>query len=121
MWCHETRSHDMMDDDNVGVLERLDENEDSEMARDTRIEALLTEWKLPFELKQEFLITRIKISEGVQSRAEEHRASSTSVDEYTTHLRHGATFPPIVITNNGLLVDGNTRLAACGRLERRTF
>ena len=113
----------MLDDETVGVLEPGldDENEDSEMSRDTRIEALLTEWKLPFELKQDFAIGRIKISEGVQSRAEENRARSTSVEEYTTHLRHGATFPPVVITNNGLLVDGNTRLEACRRLERRTF
>lgn len=97
------------------------EAEESVNARDTRIEQLLDSWQLSYELEANYPIGKVKLNEGVQIRLKDHRAPSTAIDEYVTHLRHGAIFPPIVVTTNGFLVDGNTRVAACQKLERKTF
>jgi ParB-like chromosome segregation protein Spo0J len=91
------------------------------MGRDTRIEALLTDWKLTWELDAEFSVTKVRKDNAVQIRTEAHRAPAMTVEQYVTHMKHGAVFPPIVITQTNLLVDGNTRLAAAGRLGRKTF
>jgi ParB-like chromosome segregation protein Spo0J len=97
------------------------EGEELVTARDTRIEQLLDAWQLSYELEPNCVLSKVKLNEGVQIRLEEHRAPSTAVDEYVTHMKHGAVFPPIVVTSNGFLVDGNTRLKACAKLERKTF
>lgn len=97
------------------------EGDDVVNARDTRIEQLLEAWQLSYELDPNFVLAKVKLNEGVQIRLEEHRAPSTAVDEYVTHMKHGAVFPPIVVSTNGFLVDGNTRMAACQKLERKTF
>lgn len=110
---------DMMPTEPAETLEF--EGDDPVTARDTRIEQLLESWQLSFELEPEFVLAKVKHSEGVQIRLEPHRAPTTAVDEYVTHMRHGAVFPPIVVTTNGFLVDGNTRMAACKKLERKTF
>ncbi len=99
-----------------------DVDEDTaQMIRDTRIEGLLNDWQLPFELEADFPIARIKIEEGTQIRSENHRAPKGTVDQYVTHMNHGAVFPPIVISTDGRLVDGNARLAAARTLKRKTF
>jgi len=95
--------------------------EDDTMARDTRIEGLLDEWKLVYELDSAFPLARLKIEDATQIRAESHRAPSDTVEQYVTHMKHGATFPPIVVGSNGMLVDGNTRVESCRRLGRKTF
>lgn len=91
------------------------------MVRDTRIEALLEQWNLTFELEQDFPLNKIRKEGATQIRLEAHQAPAQAVDEYTTHMKHGAVFPPIVISHQGYLVDGNTRLAAISRLGRKSF
>ena len=94
---------------------------DEDTVRDTRIERLLQEWNLPFELDQAFPLTRLKIEDAVQIRTETHRAPKGTVDQYVTHMKHGAIFPPIVVSTNGMLVDGNARVDACRLQNRKTF
>jgi len=89
--------------------------------RDTRIEHLLEDWKLPYELDQNFPLSRLKIEEASQIRAEAHRAPKVTVEQYVTHMKHGANFPPIVVATNAMLVDGNARVEACRGLGRKTF
>lgn len=97
------------------------ELEFEDVTRDTRAEALFTEWGLEFELDSKFPLMRLKIEDATQIRHQAHRAPSTMVEQYVTHMRHGAAFPPIVIGTNMMLVDGNTRLAAAKSLNLKTL
>lgn len=105
----------------IVAVEKALQFEDESMVRDTRIEGLLDEWKLPYELEQSFPLAKVKIENATQIRDEAHRAPSDNVEQYTTHMKHGAIFPPIVLGTNAMLVDGNTRVEACRRLGRKTF
>jgi hypothetical protein len=95
--------------------------EDDAVVRDTRVETLLESWSLPFELEQDFRLARLDFNDATQIRQEAHRAPKSIVDQYVTHMRHGAIFPPIVIGTNMMLVDGNTRVAACKTLNIKSF
>src|SRR5262245_43104862 len=95
--------------------------DEESVVKDTRVEQWLNEWRLPFELDQQFPIARVKVETAVQIREEAHRAPSSTVDQYFTHMKHGAIFPPVVVSSNGLLVDGNTRLEAARRNGLKTF
>ena len=88
---------------------------DEETVRDTRIEHLLEEWKLSFELDPAFPLARLKIEEVTQIRTEAHRAPKSTVEQYVVHMKHGAIFPPIVIASTAAMVDGNTRVEEIGR------
>ena len=106
---------------NMDFISELEQDEDPMATRDTRIEQLLDAWQLSYELEPNYVLAKVKLNEGVQIRLEEHRSPSSAVDEYVTHMKHGAVFPPIVVTSNGFLVDGNTRLSAALKLQRKTF
>ena len=95
--------------------------DEDENMRDTRIEQLLQSWNLGFELDLTFPLARLKLEEVTQIRSEAHRAPKSTVEQYVTHMRHGAIFPPIVIASNALLVDGNARVEACKVLNRKSF
>jgi ParB-like chromosome segregation protein Spo0J len=99
----------------------LEFDEDADAVRDTRIEHLLEAWNLPFELEQQFPLMRLKMEDAVQIREQPHRAPKVTVEQYVTHMKHGAIFPPIVVASNGMLVDGNARVDACRLLNRKTF
>src|SRR5262245_20844543 len=94
---------------------------EEEVARDTRIEAILDRWGLTYELQQEFPLRRLKIADETQARTAEHRQPTASVDEYAVHMRNGAQFPPILVATNGMLIDGNTRVAAGERVGLDTL
>jgi len=98
----------------------LPEDDDMER-RDTRIEQLLRDWNLSFEFDPAFPLGRLKIEDATQIRLEQHRAPSATVEQYVIHMRHGAIFPPIVVGTNSMLVDGNARVEANHRLNRKTF
>src|SRR5262245_5273873 len=89
--------------------------------RDTRIEQLLTDWKLTFEFDPNFPLSRLKIEDATQIRLAQHRAPSATVEQYVIHMRHGANFPPIVVGTNAMLVDGNARVEASSKIGRKTF
>ena len=42
----------------------------------------------------------------------QNRAPKEQVTKYATAMKHGATFPAIVLNENTELIDGNTRLQA---------
>ena len=90
--------------------------------RDVRTESLLTTWKIPFRLDPEFALAKVKVSDIAQVREDAHRAPRRNVDEYAAQMSAGAKFPPIVLTEGGLLiVDGNTRLAAAQKNGHMSF
>lgn len=51
-------------------------------------------------------------SNRLQIRDEKHYTPQAEVNRYATAMRDGHRFPPIVISADGLLVDGNTRVQA---------
>jgi hypothetical protein len=102
-------------------LQEASEADDEAMSRDTRVEQLLQSWNLPFELDLKYPLSRLIIEEVTQIRDQPHRAPKTTVDQYVTHMRHGAIFPPIVLSAPAFLVDGNARVEACRILNRKTF
>lgn len=92
------------------------------VTRDTRVETLLDDWNLPYELDQQFPLSKLRLEDATQIRSEAHRAPASTVEQYVTHMRHGAKFPPIVIAaKNYMLVDGNTRVQASRKLGLKTF
>jgi len=105
----------------TAAREDLDFEDETALIRDTRIEQLLEEWRLPFDLDQQFPLARLRIDDATQIRSEAHRAPATTGDQYVTHMKHGASFPPIVVGTNAMLVDGNTRVEACRKLGMKTF
>jgi ParB-like chromosome segregation protein Spo0J len=95
--------------------------EDEAMARDMRTESLLNDWGIPFELDEEYPLRRLDIGEAHQVRETTHRAPREMVEEFSLQMRAGAIFPPVVATDKGKLIDGNTRLAAAKANGRDTF
>jgi ParB-like chromosome segregation protein Spo0J len=87
-------------------------------SRDTRVESILERWGLTYQLVDEYPLRRLKIADETQARMAEHRQPTASVEEYATHMRNGAIFPPILVASNGMLIDGNTRAAAAERIGR---
>jgi ParB-like chromosome segregation protein Spo0J len=95
---------------------------------DQALETELQSMGVNFERKTEFPLSFMQRRDGTQVRAAEHRAPKESVDRYTAQLAEGALFPPIVVQADPgapderfFLVDGNSRVAALGRLNRKSF
>jgi ParB-like chromosome segregation protein Spo0J len=88
---------------------------------------LLTEWNLDFDFDAEYPLRKIDADYNEsQVRLPDHRAPSDTVTEFTTQmggqLQLGRlTFPPLVLTHNGRLIDGNTRKAAAEQNGLETF
>ncbi len=89
--------------------------------RDPRAEALFAQWNIPVELKQGFPVAEIRRLDGAQVRDLGHIAPDEGVQEYATQMRSGAMFPPIVLMQPNILVDGNTRLGAASAIGRERF
>jgi hypothetical protein len=51
----------------------------------------------------------------LQIRKDEHVAPGSMVSLIRAAMRRGDSFPPIVVTQDGYIVDGNTRVTAAGR------
>src|SRR5262245_15034766 len=95
---------------------------DADLRRDVRIEGLLREWGIDFTFDDEHPLKKVDATfDESQVRLAEHRAPRDTTDEYEMQMRNGALFPPIVVTHNGRLIDGNTRKAAAERLGHETF
>jgi hypothetical protein len=109
------------------LLEEPVADETSDIYRDMRIEGLLREWELEFEFDAEYPLKKIDAETGeTQVRMPEHRAPRETVEEFTTQMRGQlllgrVTFPPLVLTHNGRLIDGNTRKAAATRNGLEVF
>lgn len=84
-------------------------------------EAKLVEWNIPYEYIPAFPITDAKNVEGAQIRDGVHRVIEELAQEYAGQMKHGAIFPPIVLTNYDVLVDGNTRIRAATINKSKTL
>jgi ParB-like chromosome segregation protein Spo0J len=90
--------------------------------RSTQAEALFEEWKVPFDLTDNFAIDQIQTQPYSQVRTEEHRAPKANVEQYALQMSNGAVFPPVVLAaNDNAVIDGNTRIAAHRRIGRTTI
>lgn len=84
------------------------------------IESKLIEWNIPYEYFPEFPIDDIKTIETTQIRSADHRVSQEQAERYAGQMANGAVFPPIVLTNFDVLLDGNTRTQAYKRIKAKT-
>ena len=88
---------------------------------DGRTEGVLEKWGLAYTLEVEYPLAKVKIEQPAQVREVGHQAPPSNVKEYAEQMGNGATFPPLVLTNAGILIDGNTRYAAAVRRGYETF
>jgi ParB-like chromosome segregation protein Spo0J len=88
---------------------------------DSKVEALLQEWNLRFELLEAVEIASIVQVSEQQARAVAHRALPENVEAYYEHMKNGAQFPPIVLREPRIMLDGNTRIAAATKLGLQYF
>ena len=82
------------------------------------IEAKLIEWNIAYEYVADYPVAAAKVVDGTQIRSAEHRVSEQQADEYAAQMKNGAIFPPIVLTDSDILLDGNTRLQASKKNKR---
>jgi ParB-like chromosome segregation protein Spo0J len=85
---------------------------DDQLRRDARVEALIETWGFKFTYEPAFPLKNIKRREEIQVRESIHRAPKERVEEYAVQMKAGALFPPILLSHNHELFDGNTRKAA---------
>src|SRR4051794_35695417 len=67
---------------------------------------------IDFDFEPNVKISQIRDAEGNQVRAIEHRAPKDQVAKYAIAMKHGASFPAIVLNDAFEKIDGNTRLEA---------
>jgi hypothetical protein len=78
-----------------------------------QIEQMLKTRTIDFDFEPNVKISEIREVEGNQVRLTEHRAPKEQVAKYAVAMKHGATFPAIVLNDRLERIDGNTRLEAC--------
>lgn len=89
--------------------------------KDARTESLLNSLNVKFEYIAEFPMSDLVSDPSTQVRREENRAPKPEVDRYFKLLRAGADFPPILVTKNHKVIDGNTRWYAYDKAHRSTI
>jgi len=80
----------------------------------------LTETKVTLTLEPEYTLEKLEKCEPMQVRDAAHLAPKAVVAQYAVQMQNGASFPPPVITKDGYVLDGNTRIAARKRIKDRT-
>jgi len=78
-----------------------------------QVEQMLKARSIDFDFEPNVQISEIRDAEGNQVRLTEHRAPKDQVAKYAVAMKHGATFPAIVLNDRLERIDGNTRLEAC--------
>jgi hypothetical protein len=73
------------------------------------IERLGFTWELDYEYPLPDMRKRVQI------RDEKHSAPKESVTQYAAAMKRGDKFAPVVVTKDGYVVDGATRIAAAGK------
>ena len=76
-----------------------------------QIEQMLKARSIDFDFEPNVKIRDPDV-EGNQVRLTEHRAPKDQVAKYAVAMKHGATFPAIVLNDRLERIDGNTRLEA---------
>ena len=75
-------------------------------------EQMLKARSIDFDFEANVVISEIRDVEGNQVRFTEHQAPKDQVAKYAVAMKHGATFPAIVLNDRLERIDGNTRLEA---------
>jgi ParB-like chromosome segregation protein Spo0J len=86
-----------------------------------QIEAKLRDWNLTYDYVEEFDLGQIRIVDWTQVRTAEHIADKDTLTEFRTQMAQGAVYPPVIIMDPDVLVDGNHRVAAAKGLRLKTF
>ena len=81
-------------------------------ARSPQVEQMLKARGIDYDFEPNLAIADIREAEEAQVRLLEHRAPKEQVTKYLTAMKHGATFPAIVVNEQFEKIDGNTRLEA---------
>jgi ParB-like chromosome segregation protein Spo0J len=84
-------------------------------------EAKLIEWGIPYEYDPDVDLSTIRRVDSAQVREEAHRYDRDTAEQYAAHMRAGVTFPPVVLLNDSVLLDGNTRVAAAHMANLKTL
>lgn len=85
------------------------------------IEAKLQEWNIQYTYNPQLALDSLDVIEVAQVRSAEHRVNADQVEEYRQHMLAGAVFPPIVVMEPNMLIDGNTRRAAAQKAKIKTL
>jgi len=88
---------------------------------DPKVESILQDWNLRFDLLEAVEIESIVQVSEQQARAVAHRAVPENVERYYEHMKNGAQFPPIVLREPRIMLDGNTRIGAATKLGLQYF
>lgn len=86
-----------------------------------QIEAKLRDWNLTYDYNDEFPLDQVRVVDWTQVREAAHIADKDTLAEFRMQMTQGAVYPPIVIMEPDVLVDGNHRVAAAKSLHRKTF
>lgn len=86
-----------------------------------QIEAKLRDWNLDYEYVAEFELDKVRVADWAQVRAAASIADKDTLAEFRTQMTQGAVYPPIVLMEPDVLVDGNHRVAAAKGLRRKSF
>jgi ParB-like chromosome segregation protein Spo0J len=86
-----------------------------------QIEAKLRDWKIPYEYVAEYPLADVKNVDWTQVREDEHLEDKETLAEFRTQMSQGTVYPPIVIMDPDVLVDGNHRVRAAKGLRRKAF
>lgn len=85
------------------------------------VEAIFREWNLRFELLEAVEISTIVQVPEQQARAVANRATPERVAEYMEGMKAGGPFPPLVLREPRIQLDGNTRREAALALDIQYF
>jgi ParB-like chromosome segregation protein Spo0J len=86
-----------------------------------QIEAKLRDWNLTYDYDPDFALAEIRVVDWTQVRTAEHIADKDTLAEFRTQMTQGAVYPPLVVMEPDVLVDGNHRVTAAKGLHRKTF
>lgn len=84
-------------------------------------ELKLRDWHLEYDYVEDFDLDEARIADWAQVRDEASLSDKTTLEEFRTQMREGATYPPIVIMAPDVLIDGNHRYRAARSLRWPTF
>jgi ParB-like chromosome segregation protein Spo0J len=86
-----------------------------------QVEAKLRAWNLTYDYNPEFPLDDIRVVDWTQVRTAEHIADKDTLAEFRMQMVQGAVYPPIVVMEPDVLVDGNHRVSAAKGLKQKTF
>jgi hypothetical protein len=72
---------------------------------------------LPYSMEAQYPVADLSADRRVQVRDVSHYAPRENVEQYSAQMDAGVAFPSIVVTRDGWIVDGNTRIGA--RISRK--